>query len=114
VFRNENAFRQTLERLTTCRSSAMSAGMATLRHRAGQGQETKQTLDAAESERVRGYVSRVVRGHSRASDDRGDPVVQVAPPPIRLAEFDRDGAEAAAGAVDGPDEDIWRRHALSA
>jgi adenosylmethionine-8-amino-7-oxononanoate aminotransferase len=53
---------------------------------------TKETFDAAESERIlRGYVSGALfeNGLYCRADDRGDPVVQVAPPLIcGQAEFD--------------------------
>ena len=52
---------------------------------------TKQTLDAAEVERIlRGYIATTFEnGLYCRIDDRGDPVVQVAPPLIcGQAEFD--------------------------
>ena len=47
---------------------------------------TEETFDAAESERLlRGFLSGALfeAGLSCRADDRGDPVVQLAPPPIR-------------------------------
>jgi adenosylmethionine-8-amino-7-oxononanoate aminotransferase len=93
VLRNENAFRQTLERLYDLpivgdvRGDGYFYAVELVKDKA-----TKQTLDAAESERVlRGYISGALfeAGLYCRTDDRGDPVVQVAPPLIcGQAEFD--------------------------
>jgi adenosylmethionine-8-amino-7-oxononanoate aminotransferase len=93
VLRNENAFRQTLERLDDLpivgdvRGDGYFYAIELVKDKA-----TKQTLDPAESERVlRGYVSGALfeAGLYCRTDDRGDPVVQVAPPLIcGQAEFD--------------------------
>ena len=93
VLRNENAFRQTLERLYdlpivgNVRGDGYFYGIELVKDK-----NTKQTFDAAESERVlRGYVSGALfeNGLYCRADDRGDPVVQVAPPLIcGQAEFD--------------------------
>jgi adenosylmethionine-8-amino-7-oxononanoate aminotransferase len=93
VLRNENAFRQTLERLYDLpivgdvRGDGYFYAIELVKDKT-----TKQTLDAAESERVlRGYVSGALfeAGLYCRTDDRGDPVVQVAPPLIcGQAEFD--------------------------
>ena len=93
VLRNENAFRQTLEKLYDLpivgdvRGDGYFYGIELVKDKA-----TKASFDAAESERVlRGYVSGALldAGLYCRADDRGDPVVQVAPPLIcGQAEFD--------------------------
>jgi adenosylmethionine-8-amino-7-oxononanoate aminotransferase len=86
VLRNENAFRQTLERLYdlpivgNVRGDGYFYGIELVRDKS-----TKETFDIAESERIlRGYVSGALfeNGLYCRADDRGDPVVQVAPPLI--------------------------------
>ncbi|HWJ52378.1 MAG TPA: aspartate aminotransferase family protein, partial [Propionibacteriaceae bacterium] len=93
VLRNENAFRQTLERLYdlpivgNIRGDGYFYGIELVKDK-----NTKETFDTAESERIlRGYVSGALfeNGLYCRADDRGDPVVQVAPPLIcGQAEFD--------------------------
>jgi len=93
VLRNENAFRQTLEKLYdlpivgNIRGDGYFYGIELVKDK-----NTKATFDAAESERIlRGYVSGALfeNGLYCRADDRGDPVVQVAPPLIcGQAEFD--------------------------
>ena len=93
MLRNENAFRQTLEKLYdlpivgNVRGDGYFYGIELVKDK-----NTKQTFDAAESERIlRGYVSGALfeNGLYCRADDRGDPVVQVAPPLIcGQAEFD--------------------------
>jgi adenosylmethionine-8-amino-7-oxononanoate aminotransferase len=83
VLRNENAFRQTLEKLLDLpivgdvRGDGYFYGIELVKDK-----NTKETFDAAESERIlRGYVSGALyeTGLYCRADDRGDPVVQVAP-----------------------------------
>jgi adenosylmethionine-8-amino-7-oxononanoate aminotransferase len=83
VLRNENAFRQTLEKLLDLpivgdvRGDGYFYGIELVKDK-----NTKETFDAAESERIlRGYVSGALyeNGLYCRADDRGDPVVQVAP-----------------------------------
>jgi adenosylmethionine-8-amino-7-oxononanoate aminotransferase len=93
VLRQENNFRQTLERLYDLpivgdvRGDGYFYAVELVKDKA-----TKQTLDADEVERVlRGYVSGALfeNGLYCRTDDRGEPVVQVAPPLIcGQAEFD--------------------------
>jgi len=93
VLRQENSFRQTLERLYDLpivgdvRGDGYFYAIELVKDTT-----SKQTLDAAEVERVlRGYVSPALfeNGLYCRTDDRGDPVVQVAPPLIcGQAEFD--------------------------
>ena len=93
VLRNENAFRQTLERLYdlpivgNIRGDGYFYGIELVKDK-----RTKETFDREESERIlRGYVSGALfeNGLYCRADDRGDPVVQVAPPLIcGQAEFD--------------------------
>ena len=93
VLRNENAFRKTLEKLLDLpivgdvRGDGYFYGIELVKDKA-----TKEQFDDAESERIlRGYVSGALyeNGLYCRSDDRGDPVVQVAPPLIcGQAEFD--------------------------
>ena len=93
VLRNENAFRQTLERLYdlpivgNIRGDGYFYGIELVKDKT-----TKETFDREESERIlRGYVSGALfeNGLYCRADDRGDPVVQVAPPLIcGQAEFD--------------------------
>jgi adenosylmethionine-8-amino-7-oxononanoate aminotransferase len=93
VLRHENVFRQTLERLYDLpivgdvRGDGYFYAIELVKDKT-----TKQTLDSAEVERVlRGYVSGALfeNGLYCRTDDRGDPVVQVAPPLIcGQAEFD--------------------------
>lgn len=83
VQRNENAFRSTLEKLLDLpivgdvRGDGYFYGIELVKDKT-----TKETFDAAESERIlRGYVSGALyeTGLYCRADDRGDPVVQVAP-----------------------------------
>ncbi len=83
VRRNENAFRQTLEKLLDLpivgdvRGDGYFYGIELVKDK-----NTKETFDAAESERIlRGYVSGALfeNGLYCRADDRGDPVIQVAP-----------------------------------
>ena len=93
VLRNENALRQTLERLYDLpivgdiRGDGYFYGIELVKDKA-----SKESFDQAESERIlRGYVSGALyaNGLYCRADDRGDPVVQVAPPLIcGQAEFD--------------------------
>ncbi len=93
VLRNENAFRTTLEKLYDLpivgdvRGDGYFYGIELVKDK-----KTKQQFTAAESERVlRGYVSGALfdNGLYCRTDDRGDPVVQVAPPlGAGQAEFD--------------------------
>jgi adenosylmethionine-8-amino-7-oxononanoate aminotransferase len=93
VLRNENAFRKTLEKLLDLpivgdvRGDGYFYGIELVKDK-----PTKEQFDDAESERIlRGYVSGALyeNGLYCRSDDRGDPVVQVAPPLIcGQAEFD--------------------------
>jgi adenosylmethionine-8-amino-7-oxononanoate aminotransferase len=84
VLRNENAFRATLEKLYdlpivgNVRGDGYFYGIELVKDKA-----TKAHFNVAESERVlRGYVSGALfeNGLYCRTDDRGDPVVQVAPP----------------------------------
>ncbi len=84
VRRNENAFRRTLEKLHDLpivgdvRGDGYFYGIELVKDK-----NTKQSFSAEESERVlRGYVSGALfaNGIYCRADDRGDPVVQVAPP----------------------------------
>jgi adenosylmethionine-8-amino-7-oxononanoate aminotransferase len=93
VLRNENAFRQTLERLYdlpivgNIRGDGYFYGIELVKDKT-----TKETFNREECERIlRGYVSGALfeNGLYCRADDRGDPVVQVAPPLIcGQAEFD--------------------------
>ena len=93
VLRNENLFRSTLEKLYdlpivgNVRGDGYFYGIELVKDK-----KTKETFDADESERVlRGYVSGALfeNGLYCRADDRGDPVVQVAPPlTCGQAEFD--------------------------
>jgi adenosylmethionine-8-amino-7-oxononanoate aminotransferase len=93
VLRNENAFRSTLEKLYdlpivgNVRGDGYFYGIELVKDR-----KTKETFDADECERVlRGYVSGALfaNGLYCRADDRGDPVIQVAPPLIcGQTEFD--------------------------
>ena len=93
VLRNENALRQTLERLYDLpivgdvRGDGYFYGIELVKDKT-----TKESFTTEESERVlRGYVSGALyeQGLYCRADDRGDPVVQVAPPLIcGQAEFD--------------------------
>lgn len=83
VLRNENAFRQTLEKLLDLpivgdvRGDGYFYGIELVKDK-----NTKETFDAVESERIlRGFVSGALyeNGLYCRADDRGDPVVQVAP-----------------------------------
>jgi adenosylmethionine-8-amino-7-oxononanoate aminotransferase len=86
VLRNEDAFRATLDKLTDLpivgevRGDGYFYGIELVKDK-----DTRQTLDDDESERVlRGYLSHALFDaglHCRA-DDRGDPVIQLAPPLI--------------------------------
>jgi len=84
VLRNENAFRSTLERLYdlpivgNVRGDGYFYGIELVKNQA-----TKETFSADESERVlRGFLSHALfeAGLYCRADDRGDPVIQVAPP----------------------------------
>jgi adenosylmethionine-8-amino-7-oxononanoate aminotransferase len=93
VLRQENSFRKTLERLYELpivgdvRGDGYFYAVELVKDKA-----SKQTLDASEVERVlRGYIAGATfeNGLYCRIDDRGDPVVQVAPPLIcGQAEFD--------------------------
>ena len=93
VLDNEGSFRATLERLLDLpivgdvRGDGYFYGIELVKDRA-----TKETFDAAESERLlRGFLSSALfeSGLYCRADDRGDPVIQLAPPLIcGQAEFD--------------------------
>jgi adenosylmethionine-8-amino-7-oxononanoate aminotransferase len=93
VLQNEAAFRATLEKLTDLpivgdvRGDGYFYGIELVKDKA-----TKETFDADESERLlRGFLSKALfeGGLYCRADDRGDPVVQLAPPLIvGPAEFD--------------------------
>jgi adenosylmethionine-8-amino-7-oxononanoate aminotransferase len=93
VLRQENAFRRTLEQLYDLpivgdvRGDGYFYAVELVKDKA-----TKETLSSAEVERVlRGYVASATfeNGLYCRTDDRGNPVVQVAPPLIcGQAEFD--------------------------
>ncbi|MGK5113186.1 MULTISPECIES: aspartate aminotransferase family protein [unclassified Geodermatophilus] len=93
VLANEAAFRATLERLLDLpivgdvRGDGYFYGIELVKDKA-----TKETFDAAESERLlRGFLSGALfdAGLYCRADDRGDPVVQLAPPLIcGQTEFD--------------------------
>jgi adenosylmethionine-8-amino-7-oxononanoate aminotransferase len=90
---NEGAFRATLERLLDLdivgdvRGEGYFYGIELVKDKA-----TKETFDDAESERLlRGFLSKALfdAGLYCRADDRGDPVIQLAPPLIvGQAEFD--------------------------
>ncbi len=86
VLRNENPFRQTLEKLYDLpivgdvRGDGYFYGIELVKDKT-----TKETFDDDEAERIlRGYLSGALfeNGLYCRADDRGDPVVQVAPPLI--------------------------------
>ncbi|GAA2379664.1 aspartate aminotransferase family protein [Nonomuraea africana] len=93
VSRNEGAFKSTLERLKDLpivgdvRGSGYFWGIELVKDKA-----TKETFSAEESERlIRGYLSNALysNGLYCRADDRGDPVIQLAPPLIAgQKEFD--------------------------
>jgi adenosylmethionine-8-amino-7-oxononanoate aminotransferase len=93
VLRNENAFRQTLEKLYdlpivgNVRGDGFFYGIELVKDKA-----TKETFGGEEAERVlRGVLSPALweAGLYCRADDRGDPVVQVAPPLVSgQEEFD--------------------------
>ena len=93
VLRQENAFRSTLEKLYDLpmvgdvRGDGYFYGIELVKDKAG-----RTPFDTAESERIlRGYISGALfeNGLYCRADDRGDPVIQVAPPLIcGQAEFD--------------------------
>jgi adenosylmethionine-8-amino-7-oxononanoate aminotransferase len=93
VLDNEGAFRSTLERLTNLpivgdvRGDGYFYGIELVKDKA-----TKETFDDDESERLlRGFLSKALydAGLYCRADDRGDPVVQLAPPLIAgQTEFD--------------------------
>jgi adenosylmethionine-8-amino-7-oxononanoate aminotransferase len=93
VHQNAPAFRSTLERLLDIpivgdvRGHGYFYGIELVKDK-----ETKETFDDAESERLlRGYLSSALweAGLYCRADDRGDPVIQLAPPlTIGQAEFD--------------------------
>ena len=83
---NEGRFRQTLERLRDLpivgdvRGAGYFYGIELVKDK-----ETRETFDADESERLlRGFLSKALfdNGLYCRADDRGDPVVQLAPPLI--------------------------------
>jgi adenosylmethionine-8-amino-7-oxononanoate aminotransferase len=89
---NAPAFRAPWRRCSTCRSSATSAagyfyGIELVKDKA-----TRETFDDDECERLlRGYLSKALfdAGLYCRADDRGDPVIQLAPPlTIGPTEFD--------------------------
>ncbi|MDT4913379.1 MAG: hypothetical protein QOC66_2507 [Pseudonocardiales bacterium] len=86
VLQNEGAFRSTLEKLTDLpivgdvRGDGYFYGIELVKDKA-----TRETFDEDESERLlRGFLSRALfdAGLYCRADDRGDPVVQLAPPLI--------------------------------
>lgn len=86
VLANENAFRSTLEKLEDLpivgeiRGDGYFWGIEMVKDKA-----TKETFDAEESERLlRGFLSKALfeAGLYCRADDRGDPVIQLAPPLI--------------------------------
>jgi len=93
VLAHEGAFRRTLERLTDLpivgdvRGAGYFYGIELVKDKA-----TRQTFDDDESERLlRGFLSKALfdNGLYCRADDRGDPVIQLAPPLIcGQAEFD--------------------------
>ncbi|MCU1656539.1 MAG: aminotransferase class-III [Pseudonocardiales bacterium] len=93
VLQNEGAFRSTLNKLNVLpivgdvRGDGFFYGIEVVKDKA-----TKETFDEDESERLlRGFLSRALfdAGLYCRADDRGDPVVQLAPPLIvGQAEFD--------------------------
>jgi adenosylmethionine-8-amino-7-oxononanoate aminotransferase len=93
VLETEGAFRSTLERLLDLpivgdvRGDGFFYGIELVKDKA-----TKETFDDAEAERLlRGFLSTALfdAGLYCRADDRGDPVVQLAPPLIcGQAEFD--------------------------
>jgi adenosylmethionine-8-amino-7-oxononanoate aminotransferase len=93
VLETEGAFRATLERLLDLpivgdvRGDGFFYGIELVKDKA-----TKESFDAQESERLlRGFLSRALfeAGLYCRADDRGDPVIQLAPPLIcGQAEFD--------------------------
>ncbi len=93
VRENSPIFRSTLERLTdlpivgNVRGDGYFFGIELVKDKA-----TKQTFDEAESERLlRGFLSKALyeAGLYCRADDRGDPVIQLAPPlTIGVPEFD--------------------------
>ena len=94
VLDNENAFRDDAgEAARTCRSSATSAATGTSRGiELVKDKATKETFNDDEAERLlRGFLSKALfeAGLYCRADDRGDPVIQLAPPLIcGQAEFD--------------------------
>ncbi|HYT09661.1 MAG TPA: aspartate aminotransferase family protein [Mycobacteriales bacterium] len=93
VLRTEGAFRATLEKLTDLpivgevRGDGFFYGIELVKDKA-----SRETFDDAESERLlRGFLSRALfeAGLYCRADDRGDPVVQLAPPLVcGQAQFD--------------------------
>ena len=86
VLDNEDAFRATLEKLKDLpivgdvRGDGYFYGIELVKDKA-----TKETFDEAESEKLlRGFLSKALYGEGLycRADDRGDPVVQLAPPLI--------------------------------
>jgi adenosylmethionine-8-amino-7-oxononanoate aminotransferase len=86
VLDNEAAFRTTLDKLSDLpivgdvRGDGYFYGIELVKDKA-----TKETFDQAESERLlRGFLSKALfdAGLYCRADDRGDPVIQVAPPLI--------------------------------
>jgi adenosylmethionine-8-amino-7-oxononanoate aminotransferase len=86
VLRNEGAFRSTLEKLLDLdivgdvRGDGYFYGIELVKDKA-----TKETFDDAESEKLlRGFLSKALfdNGLYCRADDRGDPVIQLAPPLI--------------------------------
>ncbi len=94
VLRSENGFRQTLEKLTdlpivgNVRGDGYFYGIEMVKDKV-----TKETFSDAESERIlRGFLSHALldAGLYCRADDRGDPVIQLAPPlTCGQAEFDQ-------------------------
>ena len=112
---NEGAFqRDAGEAAATCRSSATSAepgyfyGIELVKDKA-----TKETFDDDESERLlRGFLSKALfdAGLYCRADDRGDPVIQLAPPLIaRAGAVRRDRADPARGPHRGPEHPLAER-----
>ena len=86
---NEGVFREMLDACRTCRSSAMCAARYFHAIELVKTSETKESFDDEESERLlRGFLSGELyeRGLICRADDRGDPVVQLAPPLIADSE----------------------------
>ncbi len=89
---NSPVFRSTLRSCSTAHRRGRPRRRLLLRHRARQGQDHQGDLDDDESERLlRGFLSKALydAGLYCRADDRGDPVIQLAPPlTIGPSEFD--------------------------